>query len=153
MLPNAATDARRRGLQRNFSTFPDGRAGLGLLLLRVALGAVLVAQGVIYLLNRHDLGGSAWTVGLLAAGSGVLLLIGYATGFASVLAAVIAVGSALSWLRALGLDLFDSKLASSLVAAIAVAIACLGAGAFSIDARLFGPREIIIPSDPRAPEE
>jgi uncharacterized membrane protein YphA (DoxX/SURF4 family) len=153
VLPNTATDARRRGLQRNFSTFPDGRAGVGLLLLRLALGAVLGAQGVIYLMSRHDLGGLGWTVGLLALGSGVFLLVGYGTPFASVLAAIIAAGSALSWFRAPSLDLFDSKLASSLVAAIAVAIACLGAGAFSIDARLFGPREIIIPSDPRSPKE
>jgi uncharacterized membrane protein YphA (DoxX/SURF4 family) len=119
----------------------------------VALGAVLGAQGVIYLMSRHDLGGLAWSIGVLALGSGVFLLVGYGTPFASALAAVIAAGSALSWFRAPALDLLDSKLASSLVAAIAVAIACLGAGAFSIDARLFGPREIIIPSDPRSRNE
>ncbi len=104
-------------------------------------------------MSRQDLGGLAWAVGVLALGSGVFLLVGYGTAFASVLAAVIAAGSGLSLFRPPTLDLFDSKLASSLVAAIAVAITCLGAGAFSIDARLFGPREIIIPSDPRSRRE
>jgi hypothetical protein len=34
----------------------------------------------------------------------------------------------------------------------ATAIALLGPGAFSLDARLFGRREILIPPDPRSPK-
>jgi len=145
-------DAQRLGLQRNFSTFPDGRAGVGLLLLRVVLGAVLLYQGVIYLAGLHDSGGLALALGLLAVGSGFFLLVGYGTPFAGTLAGLIGVGHALSWFRAPSPNLFDSRLATVLMAAIAAAIVCLGAGAFSIDARLFGPREIIIPSDPRLPK-
>ena len=42
-------------------------------------------------------------------------------------------------------NLFDEKLSAILAAIIAVAIVFLGPGAFSLDARLFGRREIIIP--------
>jgi hypothetical protein len=45
-------------------------------------------------------------------------------------------------------NLADSKLAVILIAIVATAIACLGPGAFSADARLFGRREIIIPRRP-----
>ena len=41
--------------------------------------------------------------------------------------------------------------AALMTIAVAMAICLLGPGAFSIDARLFGPREIIIPRDSRAP--
>jgi hypothetical protein len=35
---------------------------------------------------------------------------------------------------------------AALAAAIAIAVSCLGPGAFSLDARLFGLREIIVPA-------
>jgi hypothetical protein len=41
--------------------------------------------------------------------------------------------------------IFDSRLSIALGAAMLVAIAVLGPGALSIDARMFGRREIIIP--------
>jgi uncharacterized membrane protein YphA (DoxX/SURF4 family) len=44
------------------------------------------------------------------------------------------------------LELFEAKLTTALATVIVVALVCLGPGAFSLDARLFGRREIIIPS-------
>jgi uncharacterized membrane protein YphA (DoxX/SURF4 family) len=44
-----------------------------------------------------------------------------------------------------------STLAAFNLAAISAALVLLGPGAFSLDARLFGRREIIIPEGPRSP--
>jgi len=99
----------------------------------------------------RELSFMTWAVALLALASGVLLLIGYLTPFASVLAGSISVSSKFLCLQPSSSKLFDSTLATALAASIAVAIVCLGPGAFSVDARLFGRREIIIPdaSHPR----
>jgi uncharacterized membrane protein YphA (DoxX/SURF4 family) len=115
------------------------------MVLRAAVGITLFAQGVAYLVGWRELAFITWAVALLALASGVLLLVGYLTPIASVLAGSISIGSKFLWLQASSPNLFDSKLATALTASIAVAIVCLGPGAFSVDARLFGRREIIIP--------
>jgi hypothetical protein len=45
--------------------------------------------------------------------------------------------------------LLDTKWIVALVLAVAAAVVPLGPGALSLDARLFGRREIIIPRSPR----
>jgi hypothetical protein len=55
------------------------------------------------------------------------------------------VGSAFSWFPVPSLELFAVKPTTAFATVIAVALVCLGPGAFSLDARLFGRREIIIP--------
>jgi uncharacterized membrane protein YphA (DoxX/SURF4 family) len=132
-------------LQRIFSTFPSGWPGAGLMVLRAAVSITLFAQGVGYLGDWREPAFMTWAVAVLALASGGLLLIGYLTPFASFLAGAIIVGSRFFWLQASSPKLFDSNLATALAASIAVAIVCLGPGAFSVDAHLFGRREIIIP--------
>src|SRR5438046_10592561 len=83
--------SRRRGLQRFFSTFPDGWPSVGLLLLRAAVGLTAVIQGGFFL---TDGGGQTlvnWVVGLIAVGRGGLLLIGFLT---PIVAMSVGVGSA-----------------------------------------------------------
>jgi zinc transporter ZupT len=46
----------------------------------------------------------------------------------------------------------DSKTSEILALTIAASIVLLGPGAFSLDARLFGHREIIIPPSSRSPK-
>ena len=87
-------------------------------------------------------------VALLTLSSGALFLIGYLTPFAGVLAALLGVGRALSWFPAPTPDLFENKLTVVLASVIAAALVCLGPGAFSLDCRLFGRREIVIPRNP-----
>jgi uncharacterized membrane protein YphA (DoxX/SURF4 family) len=131
-----------------FPTFPSGWPGVGLLLLRAALGLTLSAEGVAYALDWRHLGWLTGTVCVLAIASGISLLIGYLTPLSGVVAALTAIGSAFSWFPASNPNLFDTRFASALATVIAVSIVCLGPGAFSLDARLFGRREIIIPSGP-----
>lgn len=136
-------------MQRMFSTFPDGRPGVGLLLLRAILGFALIAQGVAYFVDWRDLRLMTSTIGLMAVGGGALLLIGYLTPFASLLAALISMGDGLSWFQTPSPNLFDARMAVAFAVTMAISIVCLGPGAFSIDARLFGRREIFIPEASR----
>ena len=111
----------------------------------------LFVQGAAYLSDWRGLGFLALAVALLTVASGVLLLVGYLTPFAGVIAGLFCVGSAFSWFPAPNLELFEAKLTAALATVIAVALVCLGPGAFSLDARLFGRREIIIPpSSPKS---
>ena len=133
-------------MQRAFSTFPDGLPGAGLLLLRGAAGIALLVQGAAYFSDWRGLGFLALAVALLTVASGALLLVGYLTPFAGILAGLYCVGGAFSWFPAPNIELFETKLTTALATVIVVALVCLGPGAFSLDARLFGRREIIIPS-------
>lgn len=91
------------------------------------------------------------TVGLAAIASGALLLMGFLTPVAGALVAVGTLGVGLAWFPAATRNLFDAKLPTVFAVIISAAIVFLGPGALSIDARLFGRREIIIPPVSRSP--
>jgi uncharacterized membrane protein YphA (DoxX/SURF4 family) len=140
-------------LHRLFSAFPAGFPGVGLLLLRVVVAATLGGHGFLCLLSSDRVTpGVLVSAGLLLL-SGVLLLIGFLTPVLSLFAAIECLAIVLSWFPFQLLVPFESKLALIPIIAIAAAIALLGPGAFSIDARLFGWREIVIPPASRPPQE
>jgi uncharacterized membrane protein YphA (DoxX/SURF4 family) len=142
----AETASRRRSiLQRLFSAFPRGRAGVGLLLLRAAVGVVGLFHGTLFLTNQTDTILENWVVGLALAGSGVLLLVGLMTPLASTVVALATLALGVSWLHPAGADLLHGPLSAALLVIVATAVALLGPGSFSLDCRLFGRREIIIP--------
>jgi len=126
-----------------FSTFPDGLPGLGLLLLRAAAGVVLVARCITYAGARHDLRIAVIATLFLTFVSAVFLLLGYRTRLAAMIVSVVSIGSIFFWLSQHQPQ--ESRLSAGLVSIIAAAVICLGPGAFSLDSRLFGRREIIIP--------
>jgi uncharacterized membrane protein YphA (DoxX/SURF4 family) len=132
------------------SRFPGGWPGVGLLLLRAAVGAVVAAQGAVCLVEGVNLKLGAWLISVSAVACGVSLLAGFLTPLASILAGLGAVSVALSWITAPDPNLFDDRLSIIFVVIMTVAIFLLGPGAFSLDARLFGRREIVIP--PIAPK-
>jgi uncharacterized membrane protein YphA (DoxX/SURF4 family) len=139
---------RRKGLHRLYSTFPDGWHGLGLLLLRVSLAATLIVQGFAYLSGQKDSRFGLWAMCLLSLCSGGSLLIGLVTPVGGATALLLGIGATLSWLPAPSRNFFSGNLLSLDALAIALAAILLGPGAFSIDARLFGRRKIIIPRLP-----
>jgi uncharacterized membrane protein YphA (DoxX/SURF4 family) len=139
--------ASRRGLRlsRLFHGFPGGRIGFGLLLLRAAVGGIVLFQGVLELTNGSDTSAADWLAGLLPIAIGVSLLSGLMTPVSGALTAVSATALAASVIPPPHPFLFGSKLCVAFVGAVALAIVFLGPGALSLDARLFGLREIIIP--------
>jgi uncharacterized membrane protein YphA (DoxX/SURF4 family) len=125
-----------------FFTFPGGRAGVALLVLRVALGLTLLLRG--WVDQNESVKFTVPWIGIAAAACGVLLIVGFLVTAVSVSLALVAVGGAfLRWPFAYVPA--DGTLPVWLAAAILIAIFLLGPGAISLDARLFGRREIIIP--------
>jgi uncharacterized membrane protein YphA (DoxX/SURF4 family) len=128
-----------------FSTFPDGWPGAGLMLLRAATGAVLITHGANYFSDRHESGFLPVVIATAGMVLGVLLLVGLLTRVVALLAAAVGVSSVFAWLPGSSFSSFDAHMSAALSAVIAVSLICLGPGALSLDARLFGRREIIIP--------
>jgi putative oxidoreductase len=120
-------------VQRLFSTFPQGLPGIGLVLLRAAVAIPLVQQAIVGLLNASP----PAPLGLVAAGAALLLLVGLWTPMARVLVAVAEVGLALSHPAEPWTFVHFGTLGA--------ALAMLGPGGWSVDARLFGRKHIQIP--------
>ena len=126
--------ALRRGVsvQRLFSTFPGGLPGAGLLILRAAAAIPLAYAGM-----RTATSPSPVVLELVTSAAAILLLIGLWTPLAG---AVIAVAE-------LGLAVLHPADPWTFVhfAALGAALAMLGPGGWSLDARLFGRKQIQIP--------
>ena len=140
----------RGPLQRLFSTFPSGRPGVGLLLLRIALGGTAVAFGAVELAVPTGRTPLAWVVGSLLLVSGAGLIIGFLTPLASLLTGLCVLGITLSWLPGPSLGCLGGRLVVLVLVLTAIGLALLGPGAFSLDGHLFGRREIVIP--PHTPD-
>lgn len=128
-----------------FSDFPDGLPGVGLALLRAALGGVLTIRAVASVTGLHDPNTAIISILLLAVIGGLSLITGYQTRLAAIAAALAIVASTIFLTGSSRFELFNTRTAAALAIAIAAALACLGPGSFSLDSRLFGRREIIIP--------
>jgi uncharacterized membrane protein YphA (DoxX/SURF4 family) len=120
-------------LQRLFSTFPYGLPGAGLLILRAAAAIPLVYAGVLTASSPNPV-----IAELITAGAAILVLVGLWTPIAGGLIAVAQLGLALShpadpW-RFLHFGVLGA------------AVALLGPGGCSVDARLFGRKSIEIPA-------
>ena len=113
------------------------------------LALSVVAEGVAYVqaLNRSVV---LLVAASLAFISGAFLLTGLMTPLTALLVAVGGVVFEYFWIPQANEHLFHSHLAIINLIVLALAIGLLGPGAFSLDARMFGRREITIPSNSRA---
>jgi uncharacterized membrane protein YphA (DoxX/SURF4 family) len=127
--------------------FPDRLPGAGLLLLRSTAGAVLIAQGVAYLGHKDNPGFLVALVVFVTSLLCLLLLIGFLTRFVAIAAVLASLGTVLFWSTGTGVSPPVNPTTAVLAAAIAIAVSCLGPGAFSLDARIFGRRVIVIPTN------
>jgi putative oxidoreductase len=119
-------------VRRLFSTFARGWPGVGLLLLRVAAGSSLVARAINVLANTPTFGTGFFQ--LFIATTGLLLIAGLWT---PVGAAVMVLLELWRVVSRHGDPASDIQLCT-----LALAIALLGPGAWSVDARLFGWKRI-----------
>jgi putative oxidoreductase len=121
-------------VQRLFSTFARGWPGVGLLLLRVAAGSSLIARSVLVLGNTPTFGTGFFQ--LFIATAGLLLIAGLWT-------PVVAAAMVLLELWRI-ISRYGDPATDILLCTLALAIALLGPGAWSVDARLFGWKRIDI---------
>ena len=142
---------RRHRLQRLFSSFPEGWPGTGLLFLRLAIALNTMSSGIGALVGSSSQAISSWAVGSLAIAVGAAIFVGFLTPVASTVAAVGYLITGVSSFLMTEANHNISTFGAFNLAAISAALVLLGPGAFSLDARLFGRREIIIPEGRRSP--
>ncbi len=121
-------------VQRLFSTFPEGWPGAGLAFLRAVIAIPSIQQSIAGLWRAPQ---PLIMAQLLASGAAALLLAGLWTPVAGVLMALMELALAL-------LHPAD-RWTHMLIGAMGIALAMLGPGAWSVDARLFGRKRIQVP--------
>lgn len=125
-------------MQRIFSMFPVGLPGAGLVCLRLtaALSLCLATQ-----LMRSTIPAIAWLLEVLC----FLMIIGFATPVLATLCALIGIYTLVSTGGA-------AWNCAGISIPVAMALALLGPGGYSVDARLFGRRSVVI-NDPGEPPD
>lgn len=122
-------------MQRLFSTFANGLPGTGLLLQRLVAGSVLIESAIVHL--RAPAGYMPLLPHLIGFAAGILLLSGLWTPI---------VGTVIVMMQ---LWAFVSGVADPctpiLLATLGASLALIGPGAWSIDARIFGRKQISVP--------
>ena len=88
----------------------------------------------------------SWSMGLLGVVVGTALLLGILTPVGGALAALC---NCVFWLLPSSAGARGSVVISVYLIIMSIVVVFLGPGAFSLDAYLFGPREIAIPEAPR----
>jgi uncharacterized membrane protein YphA (DoxX/SURF4 family) len=127
-----------------FSAYPGGLAGIGLALLRSVMGFTAAWEGILCAATR-DAAAVAGIVGGLVVLTGILLVTGFRTRLAGFLIALSIAFILPGALPSPPRDFFDRLLPTLFAETMSIAVVFLGPGAFSIDAWLYGRREIIIP--------
>lgn len=120
-------------MRRLFSNFARGWPGVGLLVMRLVAGIAFIARAAA---TMHNGPLTTFATAIVAILAGLCLLAGLWTPIAGSLVAALGIWFACTHV--------EDPLASVLLATIGAALALVGPGAWSIDARLFGWKRIDI---------
>ncbi len=123
-------------MQRLFSTFADGWPGGGILLLRLLAGSALIDRGIA---AAHAGAYAGPMLQMAGAAAGLLILGGLWTPVTGVLAGIVEVSIAFTQPGAQSMAI--------MLAGLGISLAMIGPGAWSLDARLYG-RKQILPQEP-----
>ena len=119
-------------MRRLYSNFAGGWPGIGLILMRLVVGVVLVEGAYFTMASNSPV--TLSIVSVLLAIAGILLMVGLYTPIVGTLVALTEVCGILTSPA--------QKLVFILVATFGAALAMLGPGLWSVDARLFGWKRI-----------
>ncbi|HYO84650.1 MAG TPA: hypothetical protein VES20_24825 [Bryobacteraceae bacterium] len=108
----------------------------------MTIGVTVLARSLVLLSAAESTTAGGTLAALFGAVAGALLMVGFFTMPASVVTAILCAFAISS--VPLNARILDSAAGAFLGSAIAASLVLLGPGAFSADARLFGPREIKI---------
>ena len=112
--------------------------------MRALIGVRLILQSIGYIYTPEK-GLLGWTITVATLVLGVLLLGGLLTPVVALLVAAGGIALSFSAIPLPNQNFFSGNLAIINLIVLALALAALGPGAFSLDARMFGRREIRIP--------
>jgi hypothetical protein len=129
---NPSYELKGASLRRLYSTFAGGWPGTGLLLLRFVIGSALVVRAASRLWSDPPL--NVTIPAVLAIGAGILLIAGLWTPIVGISVALIEIWKIIM--------LPGDKWVWLLLGTAGAALAMLGPGLWSIDARLFGWKRI-----------
>jgi putative oxidoreductase len=132
---NSSYVLKGASLRRLYSTFAGGWPGTGLLLMRVVIGSALVVRAASKLWIDPPL--NVTIPAVLAIGAGILLIAGLWTPIVGTSIAMIEIWKMLT--------LSGDKWVWLLLGTAGAALAMLGPGLWSVDARLFGWKRIEAP--------
>jgi len=124
-------------LQRLFSMFPNGLPGAGLLLLRLVCDVLVISGAVTTILGAPHT--QSFILQSIALAGALLLLVGLWTPIAGLVIVLIEL-----WLALSGTTGIENSI---LLATLGAALAVLGPGAHSVDAKLYGRKRIEISKD------
>lgn len=115
-----------------------------MLLLRLMLGATTILRGAVQIWDGENPAVGSRIIGTIALVVGVSLLAGFLTPLNALIVFLAGFAATISLISA-GNSAVEIIFLAVYVSVTALAAALLGPGAYSLDARLFGRREIIIP--------
>jgi uncharacterized membrane protein YphA (DoxX/SURF4 family) len=120
--------------------------------MRLAVAFSATLHGVEMLIATDNPTLASWTIGLVAIFVGAALFVGFLTPITGTSAAIGNSALVVSLFVGAGTGAPDKAFTAIDLVVLSIALVLLGPGAFSLDAYLFGRREIIIPKGTRPPQ-
>ncbi len=121
-------------------------------MMRLTVGITAIIQGIAYLSDYRNAPLSTLAIALFAVLCGALLVIGLMTPIATPAVVFGIIATAVSIVPAAIYNLLETFSSAVFARVLAAALALLGPGALSLDALMFGRREIVIPGKSNTPE-